>query len=589
VITVGSLVGKYVVRAKIGEGAMGTVYLGQHQVLDSRVAIKVIRQTGHTSDEDVSRFFTEARAASKIGHENIVTILDVGRTDGGDPFYIMELLTGESLLGRLGRGRRPLDEVLHVAQQIAGALTASHHKGIVHRDLKPANVFLIKRGADASFAKVLDFGVAKLTDESERPTDHRTQTGRLLGTPHYMAPEQVAGRRAVDGRADVYALGVMLFEMVSGRLPFDAPKWTEVLIQHVTVSPPRVRDLAGDCPVWLDRLVAKALAKSPTDRPTMAAMRDALRLGDGGALVVSVPAAPSDEPKMPGGPDTLPSPDAAETLVEAKLPSSPSPPPSNPRRPPPELGPSLAPLSGATTPRRREEVANADTLVSSDPKVAPSANLRLIARGRRRMIGAALIGALGGGGVLVAAAAIVRTDSGAEPGANVDVDGGRPSRDAGARGIDQIRRMRLELMTHNALADLSLPGPESLKPPPLPPVAVGAGSGAGGVTVIVDAGGADARPPRRPDAYDIQAALYPTIDVMRYCRNRYDPELRALDVTVVVQGDGWIREVILPAAQRGTPFEMCATTAVRDAAAFTMFTDPTARVPYHYEFVDIGE
>ena len=240
-IGIGSSVGHYVVRAKLGEGAMGTVYLGQHHVLDAQVAIKVIRRDAERTEEDVSRFFTEARSASRIGHENIVSVLDFGRTADGDPYYIMELLTGVSLAARLADGRRDLNEVLHVGTQIADALAASHGKGIVHRDLKPGNVFLVRRAGDARFVKLLDFGVAKLTEEGEEQRGHRTHTGRLLGTPHYMAPEQVAGRRTIDGRADVYALGVLLFEMVCGRLPFLAPKWTEVLIQHVTQPPPRPR------------------------------------------------------------------------------------------------------------------------------------------------------------------------------------------------------------------------------------------------------------------------------------------------------------------------------------------------------------
>jgi tRNA A-37 threonylcarbamoyl transferase component Bud32 len=297
-IGIGSSVGHYLVRAKLGEGAMGTVYLAQHHVLDARVAIKVIRHDAERSEEEVSRFFTEARAASRIGHENIVSVIDFGRTSDGDPYYIMELLTGDSLAARLARGRWPVSDVLHVASQIADALAESHQKGIVHRDLKPGNVFLVRRGSDARFVKLLDFGVAKLIEEDpEDQRGHRTNTGRLLGTPHYMAPEQVAGRRTVDGRADVYALGVLLFEMVCGRLPFEAPKWTEVLIQHVTESPPRARSLAHECPAWLDRLIDRALAKSPQERPTMAEMREALRAQDD-ARLAPLPTSRSDAPTL---------------------------------------------------------------------------------------------------------------------------------------------------------------------------------------------------------------------------------------------------------------------------------------------------
>jgi serine/threonine protein kinase len=581
-ISVGSVVAKYVVRAKIGEGAMGTVYLAQHRELDTRVAIKVIRRDGSETEEDASRFFTEARAASRIGHENIVGVLDVGRTDDGDPFYIMELLTGESLMHRLARGRRPLEEVLHVAVQIAGALAASHAKGIVHRDLKPANVFLIRRGADASFVKVLDFGVAKLTDEKDKAHHHRTQTGRLLGTPHYMAPEQVAGRRAVDGRADVYALGVMLFEMVCGRLPFDAPKWTEVLIQHVTQSPPRAREHNVECPAWLDRLIDKALAKSPTDRPTMAAMRDALRLGDGGELVaeVSAPADP-DEITQPGPRDTLPRPDAAETLVEAKSPSNPVPGAgSNPTPSSPPL------LSGPLA----EEIAAAETMASTDPQVAGEARAKLAARGRRRMLVAAGLGSLLGAGALVGGAFLLGGRAGGEVNAAPAPDAG-PLVATGA--AERMLRKRLHLKTQRELGDLTLPGAVDLEPaPPSPPDAGPFRAGVAApprsdVQPWIDA--STSRPPGRLlDAHDIHSGLFPTIDTVQSCRNRYAPDEMTLAVRVRVRGeDGWVESVHLAPRWTGTQLELCVVRAVRQEARFPVFLSERQEVAYDYAFVDL--
>jgi serine/threonine protein kinase len=573
-IQVGSVVGKYVVRAKVGEGAMGTVYLGQHQALETRVAIKVIRRDVRQTEEDVSRFFTEARAASKIGHENIVSVYDVGRTDDGDPYYIMELLTGESLAQRIARGRRPLEEVRHVAAQIAGALAASHQKGIVHRDLKPANILLIKRGDDASFVKVVDFGVAKLTDEHEA-TGHRTQTGRLLGTPHYMAPEQVAGRRAVDGRADVYALGVMLFEMVCGRLPFDAPKWTEVLIQHVTQDPPRARERAPDCPAWLERVIDRALRKTPSERPRMSAMRDALRLADDGAADAAPPdettspgRLPTDAPPAPPH-DTEPNASNAETVVEAKPPSSPD------------------PGSGRKN-AIADVLAKAETIASDEPSARAEAHKRRTARDRRRVIGAVAVGLGLGALALFAGALLLGAGSGKPPSRKI-VASEPPPPDAGVSGAELHRRAMLVRMRRTVMhaeppdpADFDFAdstgdaGPRRRRRPDAGPVDL----------TVPDASTVDAAPAQALDAYDIHEGLVATFAPVRYCRDRYEPDLKKLDVTIVVSHDGSIKRVDLPARERSTPLELCVTRAVREEARFPMILAAEQRVLYSYEWAE---
>ncbi len=283
-IQIGSAVGNYVIRSVLGEGAMGTVFLAEHPIIGSRVAIKVIKHAAAKDRDSISRFFTEARAVNKIGHENIVTISDLGETDEGDVYFVMEHLEGQTLAALMRERRLGLDELVHVAAQIADALEASHRKGIVHRDLKPGNVYLVRRARDPLFVKVLDFGIAKLTGGDDDP-GHKTETGSLLGTPYYMAPEQCVGQRAIDGRADIYSLGVMLFEMATGRLPFEAKKWTEVIIHHVTLKPPRARTMDAACPAWLDALADACLHKEPDERPaSMAAVRDALQARDAEAL-----------------------------------------------------------------------------------------------------------------------------------------------------------------------------------------------------------------------------------------------------------------------------------------------------------------
>jgi eukaryotic-like serine/threonine-protein kinase len=205
VIDVGSTVGNYVVRSKIGEGGMGSVYMAEHPLIGRRVAIKAIHAEYARNPEAVSRFFTEAQAVNKIGHPNIIDVTDFGQSPDGDCYFIMEFLQGESLAGRLKRGRMTLAEVLQICAQISDALAASHGMGILHRDLKPDNVFLVQRGHERNFVKVLDFGLAKLTGTDQDKVSHKTKIGAVMGTPYYMAPEQCQGRPDIDGRADIYA------------------------------------------------------------------------------------------------------------------------------------------------------------------------------------------------------------------------------------------------------------------------------------------------------------------------------------------------------------------------------------------------
>jgi serine/threonine-protein kinase len=235
---VGKQIGNYVVREKIGAGGMGSVYLCQHPLIGSRAAVKVLKEEHARNEAIVERFFREAKAATAIGHENIVQVLDFGRAEiEGQPvvYLLMELLEGESLASRLRRGPMLVDETRHVLSQCAAALAASHKKGIVHRDLKPDNIQLVHRSGDPLFVKLLDFGIAKVMDD---PNNGHTRTGTVLGTPAYMSPEQCDGRGAIDHRSDIYSLGIVMFEMLTGRTPFEGRSYPEMLVAHITERTP---------------------------------------------------------------------------------------------------------------------------------------------------------------------------------------------------------------------------------------------------------------------------------------------------------------------------------------------------------------
>jgi eukaryotic-like serine/threonine-protein kinase len=296
VIDIGSRVGNYQIKSKLGEGGMGIVFYAEHPLIGRRVAIKVIHPNYARNPEAVSRFFTEAQAVNRIGHPNIVDITDFGQTPEEDSYFVMEYLQGEALAARLRRGRMSLYDALYIGAQIADALAASHSVGILHRDLKPDNVFLVQRGGggDHNFVKVLDFGLAKLTGGDEKVM-HKTRTGSVMGTPYYMAPEQCLGKADIDARADIYALGVMLFEMCVGRVPFGGDGYGEVIVKHMTEAPPLARQIDPTCPDWLEGLIARCLVKERTQRiQTMAELRDILVQG-----LQTVPQVDGAGPRMP--------------------------------------------------------------------------------------------------------------------------------------------------------------------------------------------------------------------------------------------------------------------------------------------------
>jgi serine/threonine-protein kinase len=297
-ISVGQTIGNYMLTAKLGEGGMGVVYLAEHPVIGRRVAMKAIHPELSRSPEVVSRFVTEAKSVNQIGNEHIVDIHDFGTTPDGDFYFIMEFLQGEALSDRLKR-ESPMDvgRALAIAAQVADALGASHEHGIIHRDLKPENIFLITKSHVPDFVKVLDFGLAKLT-QSDDKVSHKTRTGSVMGTPYYMAPEQCEGKASVDHRADIYSLGVILFEMVTGKVPFGGEGYGEIIVKHMTAAVPLPRAINPLLPASVESIILRALAKSREARfQTMAELGAALANPE--VYAASVPSVASEGASSP--------------------------------------------------------------------------------------------------------------------------------------------------------------------------------------------------------------------------------------------------------------------------------------------------
>jgi serine/threonine-protein kinase len=316
----GARVGEYVVERLLDAGGQGAVYLASHRVLGRRAAVKVMRRTVAGSEQLVARFVREARVVNLIRHPDIVDVYDIGVLPDGRSFCVMELLAGRSLAAVLA-DRAPLDpaEAVALLAPVCGALQAAHDAGVVHRDVKASNVFVAAEGTPPRI-KLLDFGVAKV-DEPE--AGGLTSVGQRVGTAYAMSPEQIRGGR-VDSRTDVYALGVLLHQMLTGRYPFEAEDPSELERQHLEATPPRPSALAP-VPPALDAVVARCLEKSPDRRwPSAAALleaaraavgesRHAVRLAPAVAIHVALrPAAPADEAELERVAD-------ATDLAEAEL------------------------------------------------------------------------------------------------------------------------------------------------------------------------------------------------------------------------------------------------------------------------------
>ena len=257
---------RYRLEGTLGHGGMGVVYRGTDLMMQRSVAVKLIRAVDgvELDDEIAGRFLREAKNTARLQHEHIIEVFDLGRSDEGGLYFVMELLEGESLSARLRRdGQLSPGTSVHIGRQICDALEVAHRAGVIHRDLKPANVMLLSRAGDHDYVKVLDFGVAKSTSGDQET--QLTHTGMLVGTVDYMAPEQIMGK-PVDGRTDVYALGVVLYKMLSGRAPFRDTGVPALIHAHLNTMPKPLIEVTQGVPNELDHVVLRCLAKSPERR-----------------------------------------------------------------------------------------------------------------------------------------------------------------------------------------------------------------------------------------------------------------------------------------------------------------------------------
>jgi len=263
------IAGRYRLRSKLGEGAMGAVYEAEQLSLKRAVAVKVLKPGLASSELLLRRFNAEAEAVAKLKHPNTVTIHDFGQDTDGSLFIAMELIEGRSLRAVIQNAAPfSIQRALAIASQIAASLADAHAQEIVHRDLKPDNVMLQERGRTRDIVRVLDFGIAKLRDEEGAPNTQLTQDGDMVGTPQYMAPEQIRAE-AIDGRTDIYALGCILYEMVTGTLPHEATTVMALVSKHLLDKPipPSQRRPDLDVPPAIDELILGAMAKDPAARP----------------------------------------------------------------------------------------------------------------------------------------------------------------------------------------------------------------------------------------------------------------------------------------------------------------------------------
>lgn len=281
---------RYRLLERLGAGGMGAVYRGEHVFLKKRVAVKFLHRELSSNKELVARFEREGRAAAHLDHPNIVAATDSGRLPDGTLFLVMDYVEGRSLRKVMEeQGRLPPLRVLRILRQVAAALHYAHIHGIVHRDLKPENVVVADRDGEQDFVKVIDFGIARVSD-SVLGSDGTvlTQLGTVFGTPEYMSPEQVMGQK-VDGRADQYTFGIMAFEMFTGRRPFQADDPIDLLRMHVGAPMPSVTQFAPDLPASLDAVIAKMTAKRPSERyESMASAMAAIEAAFGSAVTSPV-------------------------------------------------------------------------------------------------------------------------------------------------------------------------------------------------------------------------------------------------------------------------------------------------------------
>jgi tRNA A-37 threonylcarbamoyl transferase component Bud32 len=405
------LADRYQIVRRIGEGGMGAVYEAKHTVIGKRVAVKVLLEKFLAKSDFVARLLQEARLASSIGHEHIVDVTDFGTTTDGRSFVVMEFLDGESLAElAIREAPLPIERSLGIARQVASALGAAHAKGIFHRDVKPENIYLVKRG-DADFVKVVDFGISKAVKPGgdEGGEGYRlTHTGLLLGTPLYMSPEQARGEEDLDHRCDIWALGVLLYECLTGEVPFRANNYLGIISQVLTHEPTPPSKLRPELGISgaVEAVVMRAMAKDRARRyQTMAEVeRDLERLLAGDQNVGFIPHPPGATTKAATAPRRWPllaaggavlvaaiaidlgwpsTPPAAPPAAAAPVVAPPAPPLPPPAPPPAAAAPTVAPPPAAAAPpahrklRLRAEAKPGKPAAPGEPATGKSREVRL--------------------------------------------------------------------------------------------------------------------------------------------------------------------------------------------------------------------
>ena len=320
--SIGETIGSYTVLKQLGTGAMGEVYLAEHRHLKRKAAVKLLAPELVGRPDLLERFFLEARATSAIAHPGIVQVFDCEVDATGRPYIVMEFLDGETLAAVLARrGALPGLTAARLARGMAEALEAAHAKGIVHRDLKPENIFVQSQPPDS--VKLVDFGIAKLAGDFRAGQVHQTRSGAMMGTPLYMSPEQCRDSANLDSRTDLYSLGCVLFEMLTGRPPFTHANLGDLVVAHMTEAPPDARAVNPSVPPALAALTAELLSKNPAERPPgMRAVAERLATFVGG--LTTVPDAPSRAPvatQPPTKSKTTFGDSAAELVVDGAAPS----------------------------------------------------------------------------------------------------------------------------------------------------------------------------------------------------------------------------------------------------------------------------
>jgi serine/threonine protein kinase len=294
------LAGKYELETVLGKGGMGVVFRGRHLGTERPIAVKILRRELMSDATLAKRFMREAKAAAALQHPNVVDVLDYGVDTDGTAFQVLELLDGESLGEHLQRkGTVPIDVTLSLLLPVIHALVMAHARGVIHRDLKPDNVFLARNAHGRVVPKLLDFGIAKLMRKDGAKSTVATRAGSAIGTPAYMSPEQARGTDDVGTSTDVWAIGVILFECIAGRIPFEAETGSILMARIITEQAPSLRSVAPETPEAIVRVIDRALAAAQIDRwPSMSALGDALREAAAESGIAIAPPGASDTAPM---------------------------------------------------------------------------------------------------------------------------------------------------------------------------------------------------------------------------------------------------------------------------------------------------